>query len=381
MQGHIRRRGKDSWAVVINLGRDPLTRKRRQLWRSVKGRKRDAEALLAQLIHQRDTGIDQPPGKIALGEFLERWLVQHAVPNVAPATLNQYQWAIRRRIAPVLGAIPLTKLRPAHIQEFYARVQAEGLSAKSTLHLHRLLREALQHGVLWQVLSRNPAAAVESPRPRRYEPIMLSVEDSRRVLTVAQETPLGALIHTALMTGLRRGELLGLRWRDLDFDGATLHVQQTAQWLAGRGWEFREPKTSRSRRPVALASVTIDVLKEHRRKQLEERLALGPGYQDFDLAFASPAGTPTDPAGLRRKWKRIAAAAGLPTLRFHDLRHAHATLMLVSGVHPKVVSERLGHSTVAITMDTYSHVLPHIQSEAAQGLERLLAIGGSKGRG
>ncbi len=383
MPGHIRKRGKDSWTVVIDLGRDPTTGKRKQLWRSVKGTKREAEALLVQLLHQRDTGIDVPPGKITLAKFLERWLEDYARPNVSPKTFLQYSDFVHRQLIPAIGAVPLAKLRPQHIQGYYShalqRGRADGkggLSPKTVLHIHRLLRQALGHAVKWQILALNPADAVEPPRPQRFDPTFLAPAETRRLLATADGTPHGALIHTAVMTGLRRGELLGLRWRDSDLDAGVLHVRQAAQWLPGQGWSFRPPKTQRSRRPVALAPATVQILREHRRRQLEERLTLGTAYRDHDLVFASPLGTPMDPSNLRRAWARIVEATGLPHLRFHDLRHTHATLMLLGGVHPKVVAERLGHADVSITLNTYSHVLPHLQSQAASGLERMLAAGG-----
>jgi len=383
MQGHIRRRGKESWTVVVDLGRDPVTGKRKQLWRSVKGAKREAEALLVQLLHQRDTGIDAPPGKITLGQFLERWLEDYARPNVSPKTLLQYGDFVRRNLVPALGSIPLAKLRPQHIQAHYSRALLEGradgkggLSPKTVLHIHRLLREALYHAVKWQILARNPADSVKPPRPQRYEPPVLSPGEVRRLLAAADRTRYGALVHTATMTGLRRGELLGLRWQDVNLDEGVLHVRQAAQWLPSEGWVFRQPKTHRSRRPVALAPATVRVLRDHRRRQIEERLALGPAYRDRDLVFCTRSGSPIDPSGLRSAWGRIVRAAELPHLRFHDLRHIHATLMLLGGVHPKVVAERLGHADVGITLDTYSHVLPNLQAQAAAGLEKLLAVGG-----
>ena len=382
MQGHIRKRGKGSWAVVIDLGRDPSTGKRRQLWRSLKGTKREAETLLVQLLHQRDIGIDSPAGKITLGEYLEGWVQQYARANLAPKTFLQYSWAVRSHLTPGLGSINLTKLRPQHIQAWYSRALQRGridgrggLSSKTVLHIHRVLREALQHAVRWQMLSGNPADAVVPPRPIRYEPSVLSVEDVRRLLAVAASTTHGPLVHTVVMTGLRRGELLGLRWQDVDLDAGVIHVRQTAQWLPGEGSIFRSPKTERSRRAVVLAPSTVQVLREHRRSQLEERLAVGAAYQEYGLVFATPLGTPMDPSNLRRAWRRIVKSFGLTGLRFHDLRHAHATLMLLGGVHPKVVSERLGHSSVGITLDTYSHVLPSLQAQAAVSLERLFAAG------
>ncbi len=372
MPGHIRKRGMESWTVVIDLGRDPQTGKRRRLWRSVKGTKRDAEALLIQLLNQRDTGIDAPSGKITVAEFLKRWLRDYA-SHLAPKTHRRYEEVVRLHLVPALGALPLTRLRPLHIQECYRRVLDMGRSARTALHTHRVLREALQHALRWQLIARNPADAVEPPRPKRYEIPALPPDMIRQLLAAADDTRYGTLVHTAVMTGLRQGELLGLRWRDVDLETGTLSVRQTCQWLPREGFVFRQPKTHRSTRPVALSPRTVQRLRQHRSQQLEERLSLGPAYEDNDLVFATPLGTPLHPNTLRVGWLRILKAANIGHLRFHDLRHAHATLMLQQGVHPKIVSERLGHSGIAITMDTYSHVLPGLQAEAAAQLDDLLA--------
>ena len=374
MPGSIIKRGKSSWTVVVDIGRDPVTGKRRQLWRGVKGTKRDAETLLVQLLHQRDSGIDAPPGKITVSEYLNRWLDDYARPNTAPKTHMRYEEVIRLHLVPVLGSIPLAKLRPLHIQEAYRRALAKGLSPRTVLHCHRVLREALKHALKWQLIARNPADAAEPPRFERREIKALPPEDLRRILTAADDTPYGTLVHLAATTGLRRGELLGLRWQDVDLETGMIHVRQTAQRLPGQGITFRPPKTHRSSRPVSISPSTVERLRQHRRGQLEERMALGPDYEDHDLVLATPLGMPNDPGNLRRAWGRIVKAAGVDSMRFHDLRHAHATLLLQQGVHPKVVSERLGHAGVAITLDTYSHVLPGLQEEAAEKLDRVLGL-------
>ena len=373
MPGSIVKRGKNSWSVILDLGRDPVTGKRRQFWRSVKGPKRDAETLLVHLLHQRDTGIDVPPGKMTVGDYLKRWLRDYAEPNTAPKTVQRYEEVVRLHLAPALGALPLTKLRPLHIQEAYGKILAKGLSARTVLHCHRVLREALQQAVRWQLVTRNAADAVVPPRPQRHETRALGPDQVAAILTAASSTRHGTLIELAVMTGLRKGELLGLRWDDLDLDAGTLYVRQTCQWLPRRGFTFRAPKTAGSRRSVAIAADTVRVLRRHRAKQAEERLALGAAYNDQNLVFTTPLGTPIDPSNLRRAWELVVEQAGIGHVRFHDLRHAHATLLLREGVHPKVVSERLGHSGVGITLDTYSHVLPNLQADAAERLERVLA--------
>lgn len=273
----------------------------------------------------------------------------------------------------------MTALRPQAIQSLYGRLQRDGradgtggLSAKSVLRYHQVLHAALHHAVRWQVLARNPADAVQPPRAARRELTTIGAADVSRLLSAADDTPIGSLARMAVMTGMRRGELLGLRWRDLDLDAGMAHVQQTAQRISGEGWVFRQPETRLSRRAIALSPATVRLVRRHRRQQVAERLLAGPAYQDRDLVFASAVGTPLEPGTIARTWTRVLAAAGVGHVRWHDLRHAHATLMLSAGVHPKVVSERLGHASVGITLDTYSHVLPGLQVAAAAQLDTLV---------
>jgi integrase len=203
---------------------------------------------------------------------------------------------------------------------------------------------------------------------------VIGPDDVRRLFAAADETELGPFVRLAVLTGLRRGELLGLPWHDVDLEGGMLHVTQTAQRLRQQGIVFGPPKTDRSRRAVALSAEAVAVLRMQRRRQAEKRLLVGSAYRDdLGLVFATAIGTPLEPGNVLRTWYRVRTAAGLPTLRIHDLRHAHATLMLAGGVHPKVVSERLGHGSVTVTLDTYSHVLPGLQAAAAERLDAILA--------
>jgi len=374
LRGHIRKRSKGSWTVVIDAGRD-LNGKRRQVWRSVRGTKRDAEALLSQLIHERNIGAEVVhPERMTVADFLRRWLNTYAKPNTAPRTYRRYEQLVRVNLTPHIGTIPLTKLRPLHIQDTYTRLLSEGLSAQTVVHCHRVLKGALGRGCRWQLLSRNPADSVDPPTPQRYQIPTLSLEDANRLLAIADETRYGTLVFVAALTGMRVGELCGLRWVDVDFDNGALAVRQTLQWMSGEGFTTRQPKTYRSTRPVSLGPDTIERLKDHRLKQLKERLNVGAIYNDNDLVFATTEGKPIHPSTLRAAWLKIAAESGLK-MRLHDLRHLHASLLLRQGTHPKIVSERLGHSTVGITLDLYSHTGPTLQVQAATDLESLLANG------
>ncbi|HXG36563.1 MAG TPA: tyrosine-type recombinase/integrase [Dehalococcoidia bacterium] len=371
MAGSIRKRG-NSWHVVVDLGRDPATGKRRQLHRSVRGTRREAEDVKFDLLKQRNNGIDQPAYKLPVSSYLERWLKSYGETRLAPSTLKRYQELVRLHLAPNLQALTLSALRPLHIEECYSRLLAKGLSPRTVLQAHRILRESLHHAVRWQLLGRNPADSVATPRPSRYQVAAVPPQTVIRLLDAAEASPINILIRLAITTGLRQGELLGLRWKDIDLKTGVVHVRQALQWLPGQKASFRQPKTHRSERPVAISKTLIARLNEHRRKQLEGRLLAGPLYQDHDLVFATSVGTPIHPDSLRRSWRAVLKQAGISPLRFHDLRHIHASLLLAQGTHPKVVSERLGHSAIGITMDTYSHTLPNLQREAAELLEQLL---------
>ncbi len=377
MAGYIRRRGKGSWEITIDLGRDAVTGRRRRRFLAVKGKREDAERALTAVLRERDLGIDLDPGKITVADYLRRWLRDYAAPKVAPSTFQRYTSIVELHLAPILGTIRLRDLRPAHIQAAYAAFRRQDgrgskLSAKTIFEHHAVLREALNQAVKWQLLGRNPAQAAAPPRPQRPEMRVLSAGEANRLLEAATETRHYPLIYLALATGARLGELLALRWLDVDLDRAIMEIMRTARFFKGRGVTFGQPKSHRSRRPIALSPETVKVLSDHRREQVEDRLRAGPGYEDRDLVFADPVGRAVYDSTVRRAFYGIIRVAGLGHLRIHDLRHTAATLMLRAGVNPKVVSERLGHATVSITLDTYSHVLPDMQREAAAALDSIL---------
>ena len=372
MAGTIRKRGEHTWELRTELGRDPETGKRQFRYQYVQGTKKLAEQTLTETLHRRDTGSDVTPNKITVAEYLDRWIRDYAEDNVAPSTLQRYRQIVER-LKPLLGALRLQDIRPAHIQEAYGRLRRDELAARTVLHHHRVLHEALKQAVRWQFLANNPADAVTPPRPERTEMHALDPSGVHQVLDACADLQLRTIISMAVNTGMRLGELLGLRWSDCDLDVATVHLVRAAQYLANTGITFRTPKTNRSRRSIALSADTIEVLREHRRRQLEARLAIGPGYRNGDLVFATVEGDPLPPYRVSTNFSHLVKRLGIGPLRFHDLRHTAATLMLRAGIHPKIVSERLGHATVAITLDTYSHVLPDMQRDAAAALDAVLA--------
>ncbi len=381
MQGSIRRRGRMTWELCFDLGPDPVTGERLRRFVSVKGTRREAERVLAEAIQQRNTGIDVAHGKLTVKQYLNRWLKDYAATNVSAATLIRYGGIVANHLVPAIGAIQLSELRPAHIQRAYAETLSAGarkdrrrgaLSARTVLQHHRVLREALAHAVRWQLIARNPADAVAPPKPIRVEMRVLSREEAQALLAACADDPLYCLLHVALASGARLGELLALRWADLDGQSGTLRITRSAQRLPGEGIVFHAPKTHRSIRPIALSPVTLKILRRHRVSQSKHRLTVGSAYTDRDLVFANALGQPLDGTAVTKRFQQLALGVGLGHVRFHDLRHTAATLMLSAGTHPKVVSERLGHATIGITLDTYSHVLPDLQHEAAATIDALL---------
>ncbi len=371
MTGYIERRGKGSWRVVVELAPDPLTGRRRRRKVTVRGTKRDAERALAEAVSLRDHGIDIEPRRLTVAEYLDRWLRDYAEPNVAPSTLKRYR-GICRVIAESLGGLRLQALRPAHIQAVYSHLRERRLAARTILHHHRVLKEALGHAVGWQLIERNPADAVSAPRVERREMQSLDAGGVERLVGACEDDNLRRLVFTAVSTGMRIGELLGLRWDDLDLEARTATVRRTAQYLGSGGVVLRPPKTSRSRRTISLSPSTVAVLREHRVAQTEQRLLLGPAYEDHGVAFAAPDGRLMAPYAASARFRTVARRLGFTGLRFHDLRHTSATLALQAGVPAKLVSDRLGHASVAFTLDTYAHVLPDQQRQAADLMDSLL---------
>ena len=369
MRGHLRKRGQDTWALVVDLGRDPQTDKRRQQWHTVKGTKKDAERELRDLLHRIETGGYVQPAHLTMGAFLEQWLADYAATNTGPRTVENYRGYIRRYLLPHLGSVPLEKLTPQQVQGIYAQMLGRGLAARTVLHAHRVLSEALAHAVKWGLVARNVANAVDPPKPQRKEMSTLDSEGVARFVRAAQKSPYLALFTLAIYTGLRRSELVGLRWQDVDLAGGALSVTQTLQRVHGQGLLMLQPKTARSRRRVALSPEVVALLRAHRARQAELRLAVGPVWQEGGWVFTRPDGRPLDPDEVTHAFARTIKAAGIMGVRLHDLRHTHASLMLAQGVHPKIVSERLGHASITITLDTYSHVLPGLQEAAALAFE------------
>jgi integrase len=328
-----------------------------------------AKSTLARL----DEGLTFDAENLLLGEYLDRWLEATMRGSIRKSTYDRYEGAVRVHIKPALGRLKLDKLSPAHLQGFYRNRLDAGCAPASVNKLHTVLHKALSQAVAWRMVPRNVAEAVRAPRPAPEEMRPLSTEETRMFLQAARDDRLEALYVLAVTTGMRQGEMLAIKWQDIDMKNATLSVRRTLTRSGGR-LLLGEPKTKKSRRTIHLTEAAVRALREHLSRQIEEIERLGDLYSDDGLVFTSEVGTLVNPSNLRqRSFARLLKRGGLPTIRFHDLRHTCATLLFSRGVHPKHVQELLGHATVAITLDIYSHVIPGIGDQTARAMEDALS--------
>lgn len=363
-EGSIYKRKDGLWVAALSI-------RGKRLFRYFKTQ-REARDWLQEARNQVQSGLTFAAAQITLGKFLQEWL--NAYENsVRPKTFQQYTQIVKQYLLPEIGTLKLKDLRPDHIQSFYAAQLRGGKSSRTVLIVHAVLHRALNQALRWGLIGRNPAHAVSRPKFRRKEMKTLTDAQARIFLSAAWGSRHEALYWLAVTTGLREGEILGLKWSDLDWVTKRLKVQRQLQRLKGQGLVFTEPKSEAGKRAVLLSKVIITKLHGQHIVQSYEKLFAGDRWQENDLIFPSTLGTPLDPRNLFRDFKAILKQANLPDIRFHDLRHTAATLMLQQDVHPKVVQERLGHSDIALTLNTYSHVLPDIQEEAAEKLDQLLA--------
>ena len=368
-QGSIIKRG-NRYSIVLQLGRDPKTDKRTRMWESGFHTKRDAEKRIGELLHQMNSGLNVNPSRNTVGEFLVDWLDNYVSTRVRARTLEGYRQRAKHIIGEI-GNIPLADLRPNHIAKYYTD-KSGPLSPGTLIKHHNLIRDCLSHAVKWDLIMRNVAEAVEPPRVRKKEMSAFSVPEIHRFLSTCPQGPWHTMFHTLIWTGLRRSELLGLRWSDLDLDVASLQVRQSLVRLQDGTYVFEEPKTFKGLRTLDLAPSTCLSLRIHRENQQHDAGLLGIPFVETNLVFGHPDGSPRTPSTVTQQFRRIAKRAGFSDVRLHDLRHTHASLMLQQGTDMKTISTRLGHASIAFTMDTYAHLLPGMQKSAMEKFEAAL---------
>jgi integrase len=366
-EGSITQRKDGRWEARISLG----TGKRHALYGKTR---REVQDKLKAALRALDGGQPPVPQRETLGQFLSRWLEDEVKRTRRYRTYESYCSLVRVHIDPALGRRKLALLGPREIQGFLNEKQDDGLSASTVKYLHAVLHRALGQAVRWGLAQRNAASLVTPPRVVREEVKVWTPEEARTFLNAIDGHRLEALYSVALAVGLRQGEALGLRWDDVDLAGATLTVRRQLQRVDGV-FQLVETKTDRSRRTVALPTFAVAALRAHRSRQLEDRMLAGQDWQGdaWGLVFMTRRGTPLDAKNVTHRFQDLLARLGLSRMRFHDLRHACASLMLAQGEHPRVVMETLGHSQISMTMNTYSHVIPALQREAASRMDRLLA--------
>jgi integrase len=370
MKGHVRERGKGNWYAVLDV-RDPATGKRRRKWHSLQAKgKREAQIECARLIHELKSGKYTEAAKDTVATFLDRWL-EDVRTRVTPKTHERYAQIAHKNVVPLLGAIPLAKLKPEQISAAYSAALTSGrrngkggLSPATVRAMHALIKSALSQARIWRLIPRNPAADVKGPKPRRPALKTYDLEQTAEMIELTRGQRIFVPAMLAVLCGMRRGEIAALRWRNVELDAAQLAVTQSAEQTKA-GVRYKEPKSGRGR-TIALSTMLVAELKVLRLQQAEDYLKIGKRLSDDDFVVAQPDGSPLLPHSIGQEWVRfLGRTRNLPRIRFHDLRHAHATHLLAAGVHPKVASERLGHSKVGITLDLYSHVLPNMQADAA----------------
>lgn len=380
MTGHIRRRGARSWELKFDAGTDPVTRKRRIRYSSFKGTKREADIELARLVSANAAGEGVDPSKATVAEFCERWERDWASVNVGLKTLERYQQILRLNVVPHIGAVHMQKLRPVHLSELYAKLQREGgkegraLSARSVGHVHRVLHRAFGHAAQWGIIQQNVVSLVSPPPVPHGEIEIMSPEQVQTVLRKLRGRSIYMIATLAFATGMRRGEILALRWKDVNLDSAKLRVEQSLEQTK-KGLRFKSPKTKHGRRTISLPTSIVAELRAHWRAQQEKRLALGLGKAPEDaLVFATWDGAVRSPMALTQEWISVVNKLRLPKVTLHSLRHTHASQLISSGMDILTISRRLGHSSPTVTLGVYGHLISNTDDRAAQIIEAALAM-------
>jgi integrase len=368
-EGSIYKRDDGRWVASITVGYLNGKRQRKSFYGETRS---DVQKQLTIALRSQQEGSPIASDRQTIGQYLEQWLEESHKATIRAKTYKSYDYIIHSHLIPGLGRVVLSRLTPQQLQAFMNAKLEEGLSPRTVQYCHAVLRAALEQAVRWGLIARNIARLVKPPRIKRSDVQPLDPEQARRLLLTVQGHRLEALFTVALAVGLREGEALGLRWQDVDLESGRISIRVALQRIGGK-LRIEEVKSATSRRHISLPQVAVEALRAHRQQQQQEQVILGDSWPDTGLVFTSTRGTPLEPRNVVRLFHSMLQRAGLPHKRFYDLRHTCATLLLVQGVHPRVVMEILGHSQISLTMNTYSHVSPTLQHEAASRMDELLS--------
>lgn len=379
MAGQIRKQTRrdgsiieNTWLVRLFLGRE-ANGKRKYFSKTIHGTKKDAQKYLTAKLREMDLGIFIKPASITVNEVLDRYLSEVAKQTLRERTFDNYEALLTSHIRPKIGLKRLCDLQAYEIQKLYNGMVEAGYASRTVGHAHSVLNLAMKQAVKWGMIFQNPCELCELPRRQKAEMKCFTVDEVRCFLETAKKSNYYTLFLLAIQTGMRPEEYLGLQWKDVNLEDGVLSVRRALIARKGGGYYFEDTKTKQSRRSINLSANLVSELRRHRRTQLEQKMKIGADYESLDLVFATNTGSPLDHSNLaERIFKGLRDEAGLRKIRLYDLRHTTATLMLSAGENPKIVSERLGHASIVLTLDTYSHVLPTMQKDATDRLEKLM---------
>lgn len=369
MQGTVTKK-RDRWYIVYYIGKDQQTGKWKQKWEGSWETKREAQKVLRSRIEEQETTFERKTDSSTMAVYLDHWLQTYCVPHLAPNTIRGYRVNIEKHIVPNIGTIPLNKLQPKDIQGLYAKLLQDGLSGTSVRYVHNNLHKALGAAVKAELIPRNPADLVDPPRVDRFEAQALTPEQAVTLISACEGHEIYLPVLLALTLGLRRGEALGLRWEDVDLVSRTITIRRSATFTK-TGVILGTTKTKNSRRSLIIPEILHVALLQAEATQADRKAQLGAGYNALGLVCCREDGQPFTANALFHQFHDLLEASSLPLIRFHDLRHTNATLMLRNAIPAKIVSSMLGHSSIGITLDTYSHVITEMQNGAVGVMDTL----------